>query len=283
MSILTPYEKLWDMPFGGNSDEKQAPHWMGNIIYGFLCGLFKICFRYSVRGRESLRAFDGHSGVLIVSNHTSFLDVVFMYLAGRPKQWVRLMGRENLFGHAHGIAGQILSRVGGFPIKRDSADRSAIKRATRMLKNGEVVGILPEGTRRGKGSKAPELHSGAAFIARMASVPILPMTVRNAEKIKPKGKFFRFPKVSVEYGTPFLLSDFDFLPKEDRLDGCTWFVMRESFALFHRCEPASVDMKQLFPDSKDFTDIFTAHDIPRRSSEDIIAMPHNKDKKKVRA
>ena len=50
------------------------------------------------------------------------------------------MGRESLFDNAHGLVGQILSRVGAFPVKRDSADRTAIKRATRMLKNDEIVG-----------------------------------------------------------------------------------------------------------------------------------------------
>ena len=76
------------------------------------------------------------------------------------------MGRESLFDNAHGLVGQILSRVGAFPVKRDSADRTAIKRATRMLKNDEIVGILPEGTRRGKGTKTPEIHSGAAVRSR---------------------------------------------------------------------------------------------------------------------
>ena len=63
---------------------------------------------------------------------------------------MRFLGRENLFGNAHGLVGQVLSRVGAFPIKRDAADRTAIKRATRMLKSNEIVGIMPEGTRRGK-------------------------------------------------------------------------------------------------------------------------------------
>ena len=72
--------------------------------------------------------------MVVVANHTSFLDVAFMYLATRPQQWLRFMGRESLFDNAHGLVGQILSRVGAFPVKRDSADRTAIKRATRMLK-----------------------------------------------------------------------------------------------------------------------------------------------------
>lgn len=270
MSLFLPYEKMWDMPLGGASHEKQVPHWAGNLIYGFLAFVFKVCFRYRVDGRENLRGFEDKSGVLVVSNHTSFLDVAFMYLSARSNQWIRFLGRESLFDNAHGLVGQILSRVGAFPIKRDSADRSAIKRASRMLKNKECVGILPEGTRRGKGSKEPELHSGAAFIARMGHAPILPMTVRDAEKVKEKGRFFRFPKITIEFGAPILVSDFDFLPKDERLDACTWYAMRECFALSKRCAPEAVDMRALFPDSRDYTETFAAHPVPKHTTAELV-------------
>lgn len=271
MSLITPYEKIWDMPYGGMSDEKQAPHLVGNLIYGFLVFVFKLCFRYRVDNRQSIRGFEGKTGVVVVANHTSFLDVAFMYLATRPSQWVRFMGRDSLFGNAHGLVGHILSRVGAFPIKRDAADRTAIKRATRMLKNDEVVGIMPEGTRRGKSDRTPELHSGAAFIAKMGHAPILPMTVRNAEHVKQKGQFFRFPKITIEYGNPVLVSDFDFLPKEDRLDGCTWYAMRECFALSQYMSRDEVDMPALFPGSKDFTAVFAEHPIPEHTTAEVVA------------
>lgn len=259
------------MPLGGTSKDKQIPHWFGNIAYCVVGGICKICFRYKVTGRENLRAFYDKSGVVVICNHTSFLDVCFIYLAARLKQWVRLIGRESLFDNAHGLLGQILSRVGAFPIKRDSADRVAIKRAARMLKNNELVGILPEGTRRNKGSKTPELHSGAAFIAKMGgNAPILPMTVRNAELVKQKGKRIHFPKITVQYGNPVILSDFDFLPKEDRLEGCTWYAMRECFSMFYNKDAEEIDMVTLFPDAKDYTQIFNEHPIPKHTSLEIV-------------
>ncbi len=272
MGLFLPYEKMWDMPLGGTSTERQIPHWFGNIAYVVVGGVCKLLFRYRVDGRENLRGFYDECGVVVVCNHTSFLDVAFIYLAARLKQWVRLIGRESLFDNAHGLVGQILSRVGAFPIKRESADRTAIKRAARMLKNRELVGILPEGTRRGKGTMEPKLHSGAAFIARMGKAPLLPMTVRNAENVKRKGQRFRFPKITVEYGTPVLLEDFDFLPKEDRLDGCTWYVMRECFALSRRIPADEVDMVALFPDAVDFSAAFAAHPVPRRTTEEVVAL-----------
>lgn len=280
MSLFVPYEKMWDMPLGGVSKEKQVPHWVGNIIFGFLFVLFKICFRYRTDGLENLRGFDKRGGVVVISNHTSFLDTVFLYLTARPKQWIRLLGRESLFKNAHGLVGQILSRVGAFPIKRDAADLTAIKRAARMLKNKEVVGVFPEGTRRGKGSQEPELHSGAAFIARMGKAPLLPSTVRNAEYIKQKGKFFRFPQVSIEYGTPLVLSDFDFLPKDERLEACTWYAMRECFALSLCCPAEDIKMTELYPKAKDYTDIFREHPIPVHSAEELVGKDDGSTSKK---
>ncbi len=269
---------MWDMPIDGASDEKKIPHWFGNLAWVVIGGVFKLLFRYRVDGRENLRAFKGVSGVLLVANHTSFLDVVFMYLACRPSQWVRFMGRDTLFDNAGGLIGQGLSRVGAFPVKRDSADRTSIKRAARMLKGKEVVGILPEGTRRGKGTKTPEIHAGAAFVARMGHAPIIPMTVRNAELVKQKGKMIRFPKITVEFGEPLLVGDFDFLPKEDRLEGCTWYAMRECFALSRRVPASEVDMRELFPQGRDFTEEFAAHAVPRHRSDELVAQIEDKRK-----
>ena len=229
----------------------------------------KLLFRYRVDNRQKLRAFQGASGALVVCNHTSFFDVVFMYLAARPKQWVRLMGRDTLFGNAGGLLGQILSRVGAFPVKRDTADMTSIKRAVRMLKNDELVGILPEGTRRGKTDRVASIHAGVSVIARMAKVPILPMTVRGVEKIKNKGERVRFPKVTVDYGDPILVSDFDFLPKEERVEACTWYAMRESFALFYRVPAEDVDMVALFPETRDYAPVFAEHPIPHHTSDEL--------------
>lgn len=271
MGLFLSQEQMWDRPLGGTSTDKQIPHWAGNLLFVLVGGLCKLLFRYRVDNRQSLRGFKDKTGVVVVCNHTSFLDVVFIYLAARPKQWVRLMGRESLFDNAGGLLGQILTRVGAFPVKRDSADRIAIKRATRMLKNDELVGILPEGTRRGKSNRTPEIHAGAAFIAKMGHAPLLPMTVRNAELVKQKGQRIRFPKITVEYGNPILVGDFDFLPKDDRLEACTWYAMRECFALSLNCAPEAVDMKSLFPGGRDFTDIFCGHPVPMHTTEEIVA------------
>lgn len=159
--------------------------------------------------------------------------------------------------------------MGAFPVKRDTADMTSIKRAVRMLKRRELVGILPEGTRRGKTDRVPSIHAGVSVIARMAKVPILPMTVRGVERIKQKGQRVHFPKVTVDYGDPILVGDFDFLPKDERVEACTWYAMRECFALYYRCAPEDVDMAALFPETRDYAPVFAEHPIPRHTSEEL--------------
>ena len=257
-------EEMFDMSLGGKSTEHEIPHWCGNIAYVVVALILKICFRYHVSNREVLRSVKGKGGVVIVANHTSYLDVAFLWCSVRPSQWVRLMARDSLFEAARGLGGQIIARAGAFPVKRDSADRTSLKRAARMLKNQEVVGIFPEGTRRGKGSQVPQLHAGAALVAKMGKAPLLPCTVRNAEYIKKKGERIRFPKVTVEFGSPVFLEDFDGFPKSERLEACTWYAMRECFALSSRIPADQVDMKSLFPDSMDYSEQIEALGLPKR-------------------
>ena len=257
------HEEYWDRPFSGNDQENRIPHGLAIFLSGLCCFLCKVLFRFRVEGKEIVDAFAGKkSGAILVSPHYSYLDVVSMFLSVRPKGWVRLIARDSLFRAGNGFLGTIISSVGAFPIKRGTADRTALKRAARMLKNGEWVGIFPEGTRRGKGSAAPELHGGAALIARMGKAPIIPLGLENVSKVKQKGQRVRFPRITARFGTPVSLSSFDFLPKDERMDGCSWYVMREAHALTRGCAPQDVDMRELFPDSKDYTQVFAEHPIP---------------------
>lgn len=105
----------------------------------------------------------------------------------------------------------------------------------------------------------------------MGKAPILPMTVRNAELVKQKGKWLRFPKITVEFGQPVLVGDFDFLPKEERLDACTWYAMRECFALSQNIPAEEVDMTALFPSAKDYRTIFAEHPVERHTSAEVAS------------
>ena len=79
----------------------------------------------------------------------------------------------------------------------------------------------------------------------------------------------RFPKITIEFGEPVCLSDFDFLPKDERLEGCVWYALRECFALFNSVKPEEVDMRALFPEGKDYTDVFAEHPIGKARADEV--------------
>ena len=269
--MIKSREQLWDMSADGNDKSNQMNRVVGNIVAGIVLVLMKIVFRFSVKNRDIILQFTGKkTGAVVLSPHNSYIDVVMMFLASWPKRWTRLIARESLFEVAGGFLGFFFARVGAFPVKRDTADMSTVKRAARFLKNGELVGIFPEGTRRGKGNKIPAIHGGAALIAKLGRAPLVPLGLKNVDRIKRKGEHVRLPKLTAIYGEPIALSSFDFLPKEERLEAATWYVLREAIALSHDSAPSEVNMVELFPESKDYTAVFAEHEIGR---VDVAALP----------
>ena len=252
---------MLDMSFGDKSGEDEIPHWCSNIVYAVIGSISKVLWRYRVEGMQKLEELHEQGGVVVVANHKSFFDVVFLWCSTMPRLRIRFMARDTFYYKAGGLLGQIFARCGAFPVTRDSADRTAVKRAAKHLKNGEIVGIYPEGTRRGRGNLDASLHAGVALIARMGKAPMLPSTVVDVEKIKQKGKLPRFPRITVKFGNPVTVGMFDFLPKAERLDAAAWYVMRECFALDRGCPAEDVDMTALFPEAKDYRQVFLDHPI----------------------
>lgn len=228
-------------------------HAMGDFVWAVLYLVCKVCFRVSAEGLENVRVFRGKGGALIVCNHVSYTDPVFHYVVIRPSQWPRFMAKSDVM---KGFFGWFLGAHGAFPVARDSADLSAVKRAVRYLKDGELVGMFPEGTRRGKGNVELRMHAGASLIARMAKVPVIPSTVLNAEAIKQKGRRLHFPKVTVKYGEPLNLKDFEWIQKATRMEAFSWYAMRECYALKLGVDSQEVDMSELFPQDEDYSDLF---------------------------
>jgi 1-acyl-sn-glycerol-3-phosphate acyltransferase len=100
--------------------------------------------------------------------------------------------------------------------------------------------------------------------------PIIPCAFRNVGKIKQKGKMIRFPKVEVEFGDPILLSDFDCLEKRDRLPACSWYCMREVFAMRDKIKSDEVDMASLFPDDEDYSELLESIKIKKHTTDELL-------------
>jgi 1-acyl-sn-glycerol-3-phosphate acyltransferase len=159
----------------------------------------QMLFIYLFRGRVfgTLRV-PRHGGVLLVSNHQSFLDPVLATFA-LPRE-CSYMARATLFDSKW--LGPVIKRLNAFPVKRGTADMGAIKETLRRLKQGKVVLAFPEGTRTVDGSIGP-MRTGVVLLARKARVPIVPTLILGAYESWPRtAKLPRPRPILVAYANP---------------------------------------------------------------------------------
>jgi len=96
----------------------------------------KILFRLQAKGIEHIPK---KGGFILASNHVSYLDPIVLGAISPRK--LNFMAKEELF--CHPLISWFLSRVGAFPVKRDSADLSALKYALRRLREGKALILFP--------------------------------------------------------------------------------------------------------------------------------------------
>ncbi len=169
------------------------------IGYAIARLLLRILFIAVLRGRVFGRQhLPRTGGVLLVSNHQSFLDPMLAAFA-LPRA-CSFMARDTLFRHA--LFGPLIAYLGAFPVKRGTADLGAIKEALRRLKSGRVVLTFPEGTRSPDG-RIGEMRPGVVLLARKARVPIVPMVILGAFEAWPRtAKLPHARPILVAYDAP---------------------------------------------------------------------------------
>ena len=152
-------------------------------------------FRVRVFGRENVPA---RGGVLIASNHQSFLDPVFVAVGlARP---VNFMAREDLFRGL--LFGALIRSLNAFPVKRESGDLAAVRAAVDRLKRGSLLLMFPEGTRSRDGSIG-RLKDGFAVVAARADAMVAPVVIEGAHRAWPRGQALFEPRnVWVAFGRP---------------------------------------------------------------------------------
>ena len=103
--------------------------------------------------------------------------------------------------------GYILTRLGSFPVKRGEADFGAMREGLRRLKEGRVILIFVEGTRR-IGNEPSKAQAGVGFLAMKSGVPIVPVFVRGTNQVMAPGtKFLKRGPVTATFGEPFFVND----------------------------------------------------------------------------
>jgi 1-acyl-sn-glycerol-3-phosphate acyltransferase len=152
-------------------------------------------FRLRARGVEKLPA----GPFVLAANHTSNFDPWPLGLPLFPRRFLRFMAKSELFWFPLSL---VIRGGGGFRVRRGEGDVEAIETAVRLCREGHVVVMFPEGTRRRKGLRKrhqARWHSGAARIAIEAAVPLVPAAIAGADRLS------RLGPLRVAYGAPVSL------------------------------------------------------------------------------
>ncbi|HOV78641.1 MAG TPA: lysophospholipid acyltransferase family protein [Bacillota bacterium] len=156
------------------------------MFYGFarfVCRIVLVLLRrWEVYGAENLPA---SGGLVLVSNHISYWDPVVIGCAFNRQ--VYFMAKSELFEIP--LLGPLLRALGAFPVRRDRTDSNAIRTALKIIKEGNIVGVFPEGTRSHTGELLRP-HMGAAMLASKAGVAMLPVAVSGTRGVFGKVKVF---------------------------------------------------------------------------------------------
>lgn len=128
--------------------------------------------RYKVTyvGLENIPA---EGGFILASNHMNALDPAII-ASGIPNRQLHFMGKKELFDNK--IIAHLFTKANGFPVARGSGDVKALDYAARVVREGHVLGIFPEGT-RSKDCKPKSAKRGVSVIARAARADILPVSI----------------------------------------------------------------------------------------------------------
>ena len=134
--------------------------------------------RPTVSGVEHVPAT---GGALLAANHSSNLDN-YLLSAVSPRP-VAYLGKHEL---ARGLFGAFNMAMGMVPIARGRADHEIIERVAAVLRGGDIVALFPEGTRTPTGELF-RFRSGLARIAHAANVTVVPVGIRGAAAVWPRG------------------------------------------------------------------------------------------------
>ena len=143
---------------------------------------------------------------MLCSNHTSMMDVVFLISSCRRQ--VHFMAKAELFRIP--VLKHAFRLMGAFPVERGTGGTEALQYAQKLVQEGKVMGIFPEGTRSKTGTPG-KAKSGVAVVVAKTGAPMVPVSI-----YRKAGKMRLWSKVTVRYGQPVPAEQFALDDAADR-------------------------------------------------------------------
>jgi 1-acyl-sn-glycerol-3-phosphate acyltransferase len=183
--------------------------------------LMRLLYRLEAHGVERLP----ETGFVMAANHTSSLDPWPLGFPLWPKRQLHFMGKVELFNP---VLGPILRAGGAFPVRRGEKDVHAIETAVELCREGKIVAMFPEGTRKTKGLIKKFEHrprTGSARIALAAEAPLVPAAIKGTDRLS------RLGGIKVAYGDPVPMDDLHGLAVPEAAHEATRRLMESIYEL----------------------------------------------------
>ncbi len=150
---------------------------------------------------EPLAKVPARGPLIIVMNHINILEIplIYAHLQPRPVHGLVLADRWK-----NPVVAWGLNACGAIPLERSGSNFGSIRRVFDVLKAGEIVLIMPEGTRSGDGHLGSG-HPGVVLLAIKSKAPLLPIVSFGGEKYRENLKKLRRTDFYLTVGEPFRL------------------------------------------------------------------------------
>lgn len=178
---------------------------MYRFLVAIVSVLVKIIYRVKVNGIEN---FKDDKPIIISANHTHIFDPVI--LAMLTKRQIFFLSKKEIFEKK--LSAKFFTKLGIIPIDRENTDLKAIKSCFRVIRNGDLLGIFPEGTRV-KTIDINNMKKGVALIALKNKVNILPIHIEASYKI--------FSKITVDVYPMIETNNFENMEDSEAIDKLT--------------------------------------------------------------
>lgn len=166
------------------------------FLYSAVVVLFylvaKLLFFIRVEGRENI---EKDKNIVLMGNHQCLLDPLCLALCV-PDREIHFMGKKELWNNR--FLGWLFTKAHGFPVDRGNVDMAAIRTAMGILKEGNTLGIFPEGTRSKTGHMLP-LLGGASMLAFKSGCDVVPVYI--------DGNYRPFRRITVRIGAPISMQE----------------------------------------------------------------------------
>lgn len=159
--------------------------------------IFRLLARIEIVGVENVPQ---EGPYIVICNHLHRFDPLLLLIALPVRMTVLAANKYR----NHPIFGPFLSSMGAVYVRRGEVDRQALRTCLDVLRGGGIIGMAPEGTRSPTGG-LQEGHTGVAYLASRAGVPILPVAIAGTEKTPANLKRLRRGQVKAIIGKPFTL------------------------------------------------------------------------------